>query len=75
VSSPVALHIIKHAMCLGVLPACLYTMCVPAAHRGQKRELNLGSPATSVISICDAVMWVLGIEPGSSGRADSALNH
>lgn len=49
-------------MCVNVLMSC-------SAHRGQKKS-TLGSPGTGVMLVA---MWVLGIEPGSSTRATSAL--
>lgn len=55
------------------LHLCIFTMCIPGACRSQKRtsgtlEMELtggGEPPC---------MWMLGTEPRSSARADSALN-
>ena len=46
----------------------VYTMYVPYALRNQKRVLD---PLELELQ---AFMWVLGIEPGSSGRTARALN-
>lgn len=59
---------------MGVLPACLYvwTTYIPSALGGQKRSqylLNLG--LQKVVN----TVWVLGIEPGFSGRVANAPNH
>ena len=33
------------------------------------------SPGTESTNRCELVMWVLEVEPGSSGRVASVLNH
>lgn len=50
----------------------LCTMCMSCACGGQK---SVGSSGTGVTDkLCAIVMWRLGIQPGSSARAASALN-
>jgi hypothetical protein len=55
--------------------ACIY-VCVPCAysdHRGQKKPSNpMGLQLESIVN--HHIIWVLGTEPGSSGRAASTLN-
>lgn len=47
------------------LLVCIYTMCIPGDHRGQKRCCYRWSWAAA---------WVMGIEPGSPIRSTSTLN-
>ena len=54
------------SVCLHV---CLCTAYVSRARGCQKRMLN------GVTDGCEPIMWVLGTEPKSSGRATRALNH
>ena len=54
-------------MCVGVLPACVPVH--PGTWYPRRPEEGVRCPRTGVI------MWVLGIEPKSSKRAASALNH
>ena len=62
-------------ICMHTLLACMCTTCVPGVHRGQKRVKEAGgSPGTRVKDGCEPPC-VLGIEPGSSVRATSALNY
>ena len=49
-------------MCNCVLPACMYMCRCQVSWNWSYRQLW-------------AAMWVLGMEPGPSGRAASALNH
>ena len=60
--------------CIGVFPACmyvcLYTMCVHGAQRGQNRALELLELELKAVVPCES--WS---EPGSSGRAISALKY
>lgn len=39
------------------------------------RSPKIGSPKIGVPDICELLLLVLGIKPGFSGRAVSALNH
>ena len=51
----------------------LFCFCLHVCARGvQKRELGLLERELQAVVNC---LWVLGIEPWSSGRATSALNH
>lgn len=52
-------------MCLHV---CLWTRCVPATHRSQRR---VRSPGSGMTDRCEPPMWVLGTHPVSSARVAS----
>jgi hypothetical protein len=57
----------------------VYTMCVSLALEGQKRGCQLSwkaalDPLELQLQVL-STMWVLGIEPGSSGRVVCALNY
>jgi hypothetical protein len=56
------------------LHKCLGTTCVSGTHRGQQRLLDPPPPEME-LQIVVSTMWLLGIEPRSSGRAASALSH
>lgn len=58
---------------MSVLPALfLGTPCTTSACKGQKRPSDLaGARSHTGVRSC---IWVLGIRPGSSGQAASALN-
>lgn len=59
-------------ICLGALPACVSVHVGPtSAHGGQRRGLD---PETGVPVSCEHHVSVVGIKPGSSGRASSVLN-
>lgn len=69
---------------LSLPPSFLYASALPVwwisayhmhAWYPQRPEEGMGSPDTRVRDDCEGVvMWVLRIEPGSSARADNALN-
>ena len=52
--------------------ACLCNRCLPGSLRGQKRASD---PLKLSYKWSWATMWVLRIEPGSSARTASVLNH
>ncbi|CAO2613295.1 hypothetical protein LEMLEM_LOCUS16011 [Lemmus lemmus] len=54
----------------GLLPS--QVPCTCSARRGQKRASD---PLKLDLQILLKIMWMLRIQPGSSGRASSALNH
>ena len=58
---------------MSILPTLiLCTASTLSAHKEQKRALD---PHIWSCRQLRATMWVLGIEPGSSARAASAVNH
>ena len=56
-------------LCGVFLPVCLYTLCLPDPHRGQKRVLYSLEPELQVIG---SLLWVLGTEPGASAKVSRA---
>lgn len=54
------------------LYVCLCTICMPSAHKGQKR---LSNPLELEYQIAVTPMWVLGMETRSSRRAAGILNY
>lgn len=51
---------------------CLYTMCIPGAHRCQKTALHVTELELGQLP---ASMWVLGTKPRSFVRTESVLRH
>lgn len=50
----------------------MHTMYLPAALRGQETAWH---PLELELWKLSGAMWVLGTKPGSSARAEGALNH
>ena len=60
-------------MCLSiVLNACMCTTYMPGVFKSQER---LRFHRSGVTDSCEVLILMLGIEPGSSARVVSALNH
>lgn len=49
-------------------------MCRTCRQLSEKLEMGFGYPENGVRDGCEALMWVLGTESGSSARASSTLN-
>ena len=62
-----------YSLCAWVfcLHICLCTRCM---HCWQRLEGDIRVPKIGITFSFFGIMWVLGIRPGSSGRASSALN-
>lgn len=60
-------------MCVCVFICACVSSCAPHACGCIERPVNVRSAGTGVTGIVICSIWILGSEPGSSGRAVSTL--